>query len=308
MLLAKGYRHHEFTTGFSAHWVRVMDTKYLTCLPDNEVGRMALRSLKKFAVDTQHCFFEGERIVILYLEIRIGSRASKVIYDRAHSSMATIQKGKIDWTSALKDVSWLHCSGITPAISQSAANVTLEALKAAKNLGLYISCDLNYRSNLWKYGKHPSEVMPHLIDYCDLILGDGDTNALYSGIQNGEYESIAFETMKMFPRLRYVSLTARKTLNASHHQYQGFLYDGTSLYTSGDYNIENILDRLGTGDAFMAGLIYRLMDAKEDLKNVVEFAAAAAAMKHTVYGDWNLVTEMEIESLMAGNTGGKVAR
>jgi 2-dehydro-3-deoxygluconokinase len=289
-----------------AHWG--VPAKYITCLPDNEIGRMALRSLKKFDVDTSDCLLEGERIGILYLEMGVGARASKVVYDRTHSSMATLQKGRIDWRAVLGDVSWLHWSGITPAISEAASGITQEALEAARALGIMVSCDLNYRSNLWKWGKQPFEIMPELLTYCDVVVGDGDTNALYFGIKNGDYKDVAIATMKCFPALKYVALTARKTHHASHHRYQGYLYDGVSFSASGEYNIETIIDRIGTGDAFMAGLIYGLMAEKGDKEYALQFAAASAALKHTVYGDYNLVSKAEIESLINGDTGGKVAR
>ena len=285
-----------------------VETSYITCLPDNEVGKTALRSLKKFDVDTSRSLLHGDRIGLLYLETGAGTRASKVIYDRAHSSLATLQPGTMDWKVALIDSKWFHWSGITPALSASAAALTLEALKVAKSLGLTISCDLNYRSNLWKWGKKPSDVMPELVSYCDVMLGDGNTNALYFGVNNEDYITVAKETMKLYPHLKFLALTARQAHHASHHDYKGFLYSDDTMFESASQSIPQIVDRIGTGDAYMAGLIYALLQDKPNNQYAVDFAAASAAMKHTVYGDHNLISKEEIESLMAGNTGGKVSR
>jgi 2-dehydro-3-deoxygluconokinase len=269
---------------------------------------MGLSALKKLDVDTQLCMFSGERLGLFYFEMGIGHRASKVLYDRAHSSLANISKGQIDWHKAFEGITWFHWSGITPAISQAAADATLEALSVAKELNITISCDLNYRSGLWKYGKRPSEIMPQLVQYCNLILGDGDTITTYFGIKENDYNQLALKTFELFPVLDYIALTARKAIHASHNTYKGFLHDKKTMHESKEYDIPDILDRLGTGDAFMAGLIHTLQKKGENVQYAVDFAAASATLNHAIYGDFNLITEAEVIAVMQGNTGGNVSR
>jgi 2-dehydro-3-deoxygluconokinase len=283
-------------------------TSFVTRVPDNDVGKMGLGLLKKYGVDTQSCVFGGERLGLFYLEQGVGQRASKVLYDRSYSSLATIEGGQIDWATVFEGVSWFHWSGITPAISQAAADETLTALKIAKSLNIKVSCDLNYRASLWRYGKDPSVIMPELVSYCDVLLGDGDTIRTYFGIDEKYYTLLAKRTVKAFPNLQYLALTARQAFHASHNTYQGFLFDKKTLYTSQQHNIEAILDRLGTGDAFMAGLIYCLQKSDTSPQDAVEFAAASAVLNHTIYGDFNLITEGEVLAVINGNTGGKVIR
>lgn len=282
--------------------------RFITSLPNNEIGKLALRSLKKFDVDTSLCLLNGDRIGILYLEMGTGSRASKVLYDRKHTGMTNLRGSTIDWQAVLRDATWFHWSGITPALSSGTADVVWHGLRAAKALNITVSCDLNYRSALWDWGKHPGEVMPELVKHCDVVLGDGDANALYFGTPTGDYGRVAQETMKLFPNLQYVALTARNAHHASHQGYQGFLYDGATMFASREHDIHQVEDRIGTGDAFMAGLIYGLMQDEVDKQYAVDFAAASAALKHTVYGDYNLVSKEEIEALMKGATGGQIVR
>ena len=183
----------------------------------------------------------------------------------------------------------------------------MEAIEAAQRHNLMISCDLNYRSNLWNYGKHPSEVMPQLLRGCDVMLGDGDTMGTYFGIKGIDYLDIIHKTFSKFPKLKYIAMTARRAFHASHNAYKGFLHDGKMMYESREYDIPDINDRIGAGDAFMASLIFQL-SKNAPPQYATEFATAAAALKHTIQGDFNLVSESEIEALMKGNTGGKVNR
>ena len=280
---------------------------FMTRLPATELGQAALAEVRRYNVETNLSVFGGDRLGLYYLETGKGNRPSKVIYDRQHSSMATLTCGMIDWEKALDNATWLHWSGITPAISQSAADVTLEAIEMAQKKGLMISCDLNYRSNLWKFGKHPSDIMPQLLQGCDVMLGDGDTMGTYFNIKGADYQEIIEKTFLTFPKLKYIAMTARRAFHASHNAYKGFLHNGKTLYESREYDIPDINDRIGAGDAFMASLIFQL-SKEAPPQYVIDFAAAAAALKHTVQGDFNLVSEKEIEALMGGNTGGKVSR
>jgi 2-dehydro-3-deoxygluconokinase len=291
---------------------------YVTRVPHTELGRTALGAISRYGVDTTPSVFGGDRLGLYYLEMGMGRRGSKVVYDRAGSGMATVKRGMIDWKKALKGVTWLHWSGITAALSQSAADVTLDALKAASKMGITISCDLNYRANLWKYGKTPAQIMPELVEYCDVLMGDGDAFNLFFDIKadntvtpsRDEAESIKGYLKKVserFPKLKYTTMTAREGFSASHNTYKGFLYDGVNIYASKVYDIPDILDRIGGGDAFMAGLIYGMVK-NNDPQHIVEFATAAATLKHYVVGDYNLATVSEVESLVQGNMGGRVSR
>jgi 2-dehydro-3-deoxygluconokinase len=280
---------------------------YVTRVPNNDLGKSALNELRKYGVDTHSSIFGGDRLGVYFLEMGAGSRGSKIIYDRANSGMATLQKGVIDWHKVFENATWFHWSGITPAISQSAADATLEAIEVAKKMGLTVSCDLNYRANLWQYGKNPNQIMPELLKGCDVMLGDGDTIDLYFNLKGADYAEVFEKTFKAFPNLTYIAMTARKAYNASHNAYKGFLHDGTTLFESKEYDIADILDRIGGGDAFMAGLIFQLFQNGAPQYSV-EFATAAATLKHYVHGDYNLSNLSEVESLMKGNTGGRVNR
>jgi 2-dehydro-3-deoxygluconokinase len=281
---------------------------FTTCLPDNEIGRLGLSTLRKYNVDTSSCVFGGERLGLFYFEMGIGQRSSKVLYDRSYSSMALIKKGEIDWSKVMEGITWFHWSGITPAISQEAADATLEALKAAKERNITISCDLNYRASLWNYGKHPSEIMPELLQYCHLMVGDSETINTYFGIKEINNEMLALQTFKTFSNLQNIALTIRKSIHASHNTYQGILFNHSNSFASKEFDIVDILDRLGTGDAFTAGLIYTLQSAETSGQYAIDFATAAATLKHTIYGDFNLLNVKEIDDLIKGNTGGRVIR
>lgn len=293
---------------------------FVTRLPKNDISRACLRELRGFGVEVDNVIFGGERMGIYYLETGAVSRASKVIYDRAHSSVSEIKPGMIDWTNIFKDASWFHWTGITPAISQSAADVCLEALKAASAMGITISCDLNYRKNLWKYGKSAIEVMPDLVKYSNVILGNEEDAEKALGIkplgvnvENGEvdaeaYLSVSQQIMSKFPQAEKVITTLRSSINANNNNWAGVLYNGNTLYKSRQYQITHIVDRVGGGDSFMGGLIYGLQTYKNDDQKALDFAIAASCLKHTVYGDYNRVSVSEVEKLMGGDTGGRVSR
>lgn len=296
-----------------------IDTEYVTRLPDNDVADSCIRELRSFGVGTAHIARGGDRMGIYFLETGAVSRPSKVIYDRAGSSLATIAPGMINWDSAFKGADWFHWTGITPAVSQGAADACLEAVKAADRLGLKISCDLNYRKNLWKYGKTASEVMPELVSYCDVILGNEEDAAKVFGIKAegvdvvsgavdaGKYRSVCEQLMSRFPRAKKVIITLRGSVNASHNTWSSVLWNGQTLYESKKYDITHIVDRVGGGDSFMGGLIYGLLTYDDDLK-ALEFATAASCLKHTIFGDYNRVSVKEVEALAAGDGSGRVQR
>src|SRR5690606_25329751 len=291
-------------------------SEFVTRLPKNDMGACAVKEIRKMNVESKNIVYGGERLGTYYLETGAGIRGSNVVYDRAHSAMATIQKGTIDWEKVFEGATWFHFSGITPAISQSAADACLEAVKIAHELGLTISCDLNYRSKLWQYGKTPSEVMPELLMYSNVILGDIDTAYFMLGIPkvNPDYQNeIALPELysrlyNLCPNLQTVATTLRYSINASHQQIGGVLFDGKDIYKTPVQDVNPVVDRVGTGDAFMGGLIYGLMEFKEAKQRALDFAVAACCLKHTIAGDYNLVTLEEVTKLMGGDASGRVAR
>jgi 2-dehydro-3-deoxygluconokinase len=296
--------------------------EFVTRLPYNDLARACVMDLRKYGVGTSHIIYGGERLGIYFLETGAVARASKVVYDRAHSAISEIKPDMVDWADVLKDAAWLHWTGITPAISQGAAEACLEAIRTANRLDVTVSCDLNYRKNLWKYGKEASEVMPELVAGCDIILGNEEDAEKVFGIKpkgfdaehtggevNAEqFESVCSQLNERFPRAQKVIITLRGSLNANHNTWGGVLYSGGKLYQSQRYDITHIVDRVGGGDSFMGGLIYGLLTYTGDDGKALAFAAAASCLKHTVYGDFNQVSVDEVEKLMGGDASGRVSR
>lgn len=297
------------------------DVEFVTRLPKNDIAAACVRQLRGYGVETRNIVYGGERMGIYFLETGAVARPSKVIYDRAYSSISTIEPAMIDWAEVFAGAEWFHFTGITPAISASAAEVCLEACRMANKMGLIVSCDLNYRKNLWKYGKTASEVMPALVECCDIILGNEedaekvfgikpegfDVTATEGAVEQESFKSVCQQLMARFPRAKQVIITLRGSISADHNTWGGVLYDGETLYSSKRYDITHIVDRVGGGDSFMGGLIYGLRHY-QDLQQALEFAVAASALKHTVYGDFNLVSVSEVETLMGGDGSGRVAR
>ena len=299
-----------------------IDAAFVTRLPDNDIAKACIKDLRSYGVDTSKIVFGGDRVGIYFLETGAVARPSKVVYDRAGSSIATIQPGMIDWKKVFEGADWFHWTGITPALSQGAADVCLEAVRAANALGVTVSCDLNYRKNLWKYGKTAGEVMPALVEGCDIILGNEedadkvfgikpegfDVTATGGAIDQGRFRSVGEQLMKRFPRAKKVIITLRGSINANHNTWGGVLWDGAKLYESPRYDITHIVDRVGGGDSFMGGLIYGLLTFKGDDQRALDFAVAASCLKHTIFGDFNQVTVAEVENLMKGDGSGRVSR
>ena len=295
--------------------------EFVTRLPQNDIAEWCISDLRKYNVGTKEILRGGERVGIYFLETGAVARPSKVVYDRAHSSIADVQKGMFNWREILKDATWFHWTGITPALSQGAADVCLEAIKTANEMGVTVSCDLNYRKNLWKYGKSAGEIMPQLVEGCDIILGNEEDAEKVFGIKplgfkvehtGGdvdafEFESVCKQMMQKFPRAKKVIITLRGSINANHNTWGGCLYSD-KLYHSKRYDITHIVDRVGGGDSFMAGLIYGLLTYNGDDQKALDFAVAASCLKHTVYGDFNLVTVSVVETLMKGDGSGRVVR
>jgi len=293
---------------------------FVTRLPTTDIGECALMEMRKRNVGTSHIARGGERLGIYFLEIGAVSRGAKVVYDRAHSAMSSIEPGMIDWDAAFEGADWFHWTGITPAISQGAADVCSEAIKKANELGITVSTDLNYRKKLWKYGKEPSEVMPALVEGCDVILGNEEDAEKHfdihpegvdvtkgDSVHAESYLSVCKQLMERFPRCKKAIVTLRGSISASHNSWSGVLYNGTDLLTTNTYQITHIVDRVGGGDSFMGGLIYGLKSYDDDQK-ALDFAVAASCLKHTIYGDANLATKEEVEKLMGGDASGRVSR
>ena len=297
-------------------------TSFVTRLPKNDIGECALMEMRKRNVGTSDIVFGGDRLGIYFLETGAVSRGSKVVYDRAHSSMSEIKSGMVDWEKAFEGATWFHWTGITPAISQSAADACLEAVKIASAKGITISTDLNYRAKLWKYGVPSEPIMTELTSYCDIILGNEEDAEKHFGIKpegldvtkHGHdvtaeaFLSVCEQMMKKFPRAKKVITTLRGSISASHNSWAGVLYDGKTMFKSPVYQITDIVDRVGGGDSFMGGLIYGLLQYPDDDQNALNFAVAASCLKHTIVGDANLVTVSEVEKLMGGDASGRVAR
>lgn len=297
---------------------------FVTRLPKNDIGQCAMMEMRKRGVGVGKIVWGGERLGIYFLETGAVSRGSKVVYDRAHSSMSTVQSGMIDWEAIFEGVEWFHWTGITPAVSQSSADVCLEAVKAASKMGITISTDLNYRAKLWTYcdASKREQIMAELTSYCDIILGNEEDAEMHFGIkpegiavqtQGHDVKAAAFlsvcqQMMEKFPRAKKVITTLRGSISASHNTWAGVLYDGKTMYETRQYQITDIVDRVGGGDSFMGGLIYGLLTYPEDDQRALDFAVAASCLKHTIKGDANLVTVDEVEKLMGGDASGRVAR
>ena len=331
-LAAPGYQRFQQSRSFEASFgggeanVAVslanygLHARFVTRLPQNDLSDALIRELRGLSVDTGSILFGGERLGIYFLETGSVSRASKVIYDRAHSSISSIEPGMVDWDRVFEGARWFHWTGITPAVSQGAADVCLEGIKKANEKGITVSCDLNFRKNLWKYGKKAADVMPQLVEGCDVILGNEEDAEKVFGIhpegadvttghvEAAGYESVCRQLMQRFPRAKKAIITLRGSINANHNSWSGVLFDGSTLFTAPTYQITHIVDRVGGGDSFMGGLIYGLLTYAGDDQKALNFATAASCLKHTIHGDYNLVTVAEVEKLMSGDASGRVSR
>ncbi|MBL7875792.1 MAG: sugar kinase [Cyclobacteriaceae bacterium] len=280
---------------------------HVTRFPANDFGKAAVQALNKYGVDTRHILYGEERMGVYFLENGSMQRSSKIIYDRFDSAFAHIRKGMIDWEDVLQDARWFHWTGITPAISQGAADVCLEALVAARKKGITISGDINYRRNLWQYGKAAVEVMPGLIEYTDIIIGGATDIENCLGMKARSYEEACTQAMNKYKAIKKITSTHRESISSSHNKISARLWNGKELVNSKEYDLTHIVDRVGAGDAYMAGLIYGWLTRKTD-PDTLEFAIAASALKHGIEGDVNLSTVEEVETLVKGENIGKLLR
>jgi len=294
--------------------------EFVTRLPSNDLGDACLAFLHQYEVETGHILRGGERLGIYFLEQGAAQRGSKVIYDRTGSSFASVQPGMFNWAQILKGASWFHWTGITPAVSEGAAATCLEAVKVARKLDLTVSCDLNYRAKLWKWGKPAGEVMAELVELCDLaIANEEDAEKVFgisapgTDVKTGKVKAEAYRPVcealaGRFPRLKTIAITLRASLSASHNTWSGVLWQKGKYFKSPSYDITDIVDRVGAGDSFAAGLIHELNRADPDPQHALVFATAASALKHSIVGDFNLASLAEVEALAAGNVSGRVLR
>ena len=299
-----------------------LPVEFVSRIPDNDIGRSCLMELRKYGVDTRNILKGGERLGIYFLETGAVSRPGKVVYDRAHSSFSGITPGMVNWEKVFEGATWFHWTGITPAVSRGAADACLEAIKTANRMGITVSTDLNFRKNLWGYGKTAAEIMPELVEGCDIIAGNEEDAEKVFGIKPegfraentaGHVDATAFESvckqlMARFKRAKKIIITLRGSINADHNTWSGVLYNGNELYTAPTYDITDIVDRVGGGDSFMGGLIYGLSEWPGEDSKALKFAVAASCLKHTIYGDFNLSTVAEVETLMKGDGSGRVSR
>ncbi len=277
-------------------------SEHVTKFPDNDIGRTAQRELGRQNVNTTHVRYGEGRMGLYFLEQGAMQRPSRIIYDRFHSTFSNIKPGEIDWEDVFKDAAWFHWTGITPAISQGAAEVCKEALLAARKNNVVVSGDINYRRNLWQYGKNPREVMPSLIEYTDYVVAGVEDIQNCTDVSGSKFVEAGEAVMKRFPSLKAVATTTRITVNASHNKITGQIFAGGKLHESREYDLPGIVDRIGGGDAYMAGLIYGWMNNMSH-NDTVEFATAASAWKHSIDGDANIATVDEIKALIQGETG-----
>lgn len=293
------------------------DSYYVSKLPQHEIGQIAVNALRRYGVKTDYIARGGDRIGLYYAETGASMRPSKVIYDRAHSAIAEADADDFDFDAIMKGASWFHWSGITPAISDKAAELVRLACEAARRNGVTVSVDLNFRKKLWTSGKAISVMRP-LMKYVDVCIGNEEDAELCLGfkpdadVEGGRtdaagYEGI-FRKMKEEFGFKYVVSTLRESFSATHNGWKALIYDGKEFYQSRRYDIDPIIDRVGGGDSFSGGLIHGLLKYNWDQAAALEFAVAASALKHTVNGDFNLVSEAEVLSLAEGNANGRVQR
>ena len=296
---------------------------FVTALPPNPLGDAAIRALRGLGVDTSQISRQGQRVGIYFLEAGANQRSSNVVYDRADSAISTAKASDFDWDTIFEDAGWFHITGITPAISETAAKLALVAVQKAQEKDVTVSCDYNYRKKLWKYGKTAPEVMAEIVRYVDVGIANEEDcqrsigvsvdagnweQAVHSGeLDTARYQALAEKMFATFPNLKYQTITLRESFSASHNGWSACLYNGSEFFVSRRYDITDIVDRVGGGDSFAAGLIYGLHTGMTDA-DALEYAVAASCLKHSILGDINLATVEEVNRLAGGDASGRVQR
>jgi len=295
-----------------------LDVAYVSVIPNNPIGDACVRELRRQGVDTSLIMRKGNRLGVYFLEAGANQRPSKVIYDRSHSAIAEAKPGDIDWDKVFDRVSWFHISGITPAISLSASELSLEAVKKAREKGITVSCDLNFRKKLWKYGKSAPQVMGELVKYVDIAIGNEEDCQKSLGIkvdidiesgrlQAERYRELTEKVLSLYSNIKKIAITLRESHSANYNGWSAVLNNRQDFLISKKYEIHNIVDRVGGGDSFASGLIYGINNLPND-KESLEFAVAASCLMHSIPGDLPLLSVEEVKSLAGGATSGRVQR
>jgi 2-dehydro-3-deoxygluconokinase len=299
-----------------------IDAALATVLPEGPIGEAAIAELRRHGVDTSQIVRSGERVGIYFLETGSVDRPSVVVYDRAHSAISEAEPGSFDWDAVFDRADWFHVSGITPALSQTAADLCFDAVSSAKQHGATVSCDYNFRAKLWKYGKQAPEVMRELVRLIDVGIANEEDcqrslgialeaepahDAVPNNLDLDHYRRLCAKVLEEFPNLRCQAITLRTSHSASHNEWSACLGNGHEFLIGPSYDLTHITDRVGGGDSFAAGLIYALLTGSSD-QQALDFAVAASALKHTIPGDFNLVSLDEVQRLAAGGVGGRIQR
>jgi 2-dehydro-3-deoxygluconokinase len=295
-----------------------MDVAFVSLIPANRIGDACIAELRKHGVDTSCIVRKGKRLGIYFLEAGANQRPSVVIYDRAHSAIAEAVRGEIPWDEIFAGAGWFHISGITPAVSESAALLSLEAVLKAKGKGLTVSCDLNYRKNLWKYGRTAQEVMTEIVKHTDVVMANeedcqmalgisADSDVESGKVEADHYRRLTDKVLERFPDIRKIAVTLRESHSADHNGWSAILNSRGEFLVSRKYEIRNIVDRVGSGDSFAAGLIHGFHELKSD-RDALEFAVAASCLKHSIPGDLPLLSVGEVQGLVGGQGSGRVQR
>jgi len=295
-----------------------LNAAYVSVIPNNLIGDACIGELRRQGIDISLIVRKGDRLGIYFLEAGANQRPSKVIYDRSHSAIAEAKPGDINWDKVFDGVSWFHISGITPAISLSASELSLEAVKKAREKGITISGDLNFRKKLWKYGKSAPEVMAKLVKYVDIVIGNEedcqkslgvkvDIDVESGELQTEKYKELTDKILKLYPDIEKIALTLRESYSANYNRWSAVLNNRKEFLISKKYEIHNIVDRVGAGDTFSAGLIYGLNNLSDD-EEALEFAVAASCLMHSIPGDLPLLSVEEVKSIAEGTTLGRVQR
>lgn len=297
-----------------------LNVAHVSVIPNNSIGDACIGELRRQGVDTSLIMRKGNRLGIYFLEAGANQRPSKVIYDRSHSAIAEAKPGDIDWDKAFDGVSWFHISGITPAISLSASELSIEALKKAREKGITVSCDLNFRKNLWKYGKSAPQVMGELVKYADIVMGneedcqkslsvkvDVDVDVESGRLQTEKYRELTDRVLNLYPNIKKIAITLRESHSANNNGWLAVLNNREEFIVSKKYEIHNIIDRVGGGDTFASGLIYGINNLADD-KESLEFAVAASCLMHSIPGDLPLLSVEEVKNLAGGAGSGRVQR
>jgi 2-dehydro-3-deoxygluconokinase len=280
---------------------------HVTRFPDSPIGRAATQYLNFLGLDTSHIAYGGNRIAVYFLETGVAMRGSQIVYDRTNSALAEIKPADIDWDLILKDAKWFHWAGITPALSQGVADTLLEGVRTARKYGLTVSGDIFYRPNLWKYGKKPTEILPEITAGTDIVIANSENIKEIFGIGGNDFVESCVNLQKAYPQVSIVVDTKRTSISASHNLLRAYLWNGKQLLETEDVEINPIIDRVGGGDAFIAGLIHGLISF-DDQQKALEFGVAASALKHTIEGDALISTVAEVEAIRQGETSGRIKR